>query len=103
MLQSAGAWYFDAEGNPALEGNAPLQKAIETYAKIIQSPMTKKTSGWSEWVGAINDGSTASISTGVWITGSVKAAADQSGKWALAPICCCPYKFPLLGGENSLP
>ena len=63
-----------------------MQKAIETYAKIIQSPMTKKTSGWSEWVGAINDGSTASISTGVWITGSVKAAADQSGKWALAPI-----------------
>ncbi len=86
MLQSAGAWYFDQDGKPYLEGNAAMQKAIETYAKLINSPATMKTSGWAEWVGAINSGSAASISTGVWITGSVKAAPDQSGNWALAPI-----------------
>lgn len=86
MLQSAGAWYFDKDGKPFLAGNAALQKAVETYAKLINSPATMKTSGWAEWVGAINSGKAATISTGVWITGSVKAAADQSGKWALAPI-----------------
>lgn len=86
MLHSAGAWYFDEAGKPFLAGNPALEKAIETYAKIINSPGTMHTSGWAEWVGAINSGSAATISTGVWITGSVKAAEDQSGKWALAPI-----------------
>lgn len=86
MLQSAGAWYFDAEGKPNLANNDVMTKAVETYAKLINSSCTQKTSGWAEWVGAINTGTAATISTGVWITGSVKAAADQSGLWALAPI-----------------
>lgn len=86
MLQSAGAWYFDANGKPNLTNNLAMKKAIETYAKIINSSMTMQTSGWSEWVGAINSGSAASISTGVWIMGSVKAEASQSGQWAVAPI-----------------
>jgi len=86
MLQSAGSWYFDKDGKPFLAGNAVMEKAVSTYAKLMNSTGTKKTSGWAEWVGAINTGAVASISTGVWITGSVKAGADQSGKWALAPI-----------------
>ena len=86
MLQSAGTWYFDAAGKPNLADNAVMTKAVETYAKLINSSGTMKTSGWAEWVGAINTGAAATISTGVWITGSVKAGADQSGKWALAPI-----------------
>jgi lactose/L-arabinose transport system substrate-binding protein len=86
MLQSAGSWYYDQDGKPYLEGNAVMEAAVSTYAKLLNSSATMKTSGWAEWVGAINTGSAASISTGVWITGSVKAAADQAGKWALAPI-----------------
>lgn len=86
MLQSAGSWYYDDAGKPFLAGNDVMKASLETYAKIINSPMTKQTSGWSEWVGAINSGDTASISTGVWITGSVKAGEDQAGNWALAPI-----------------
>lgn len=86
MLQSAGSWYFDKDGKPAIAGNAVMEAAVKTYAKLINSPATMKTSGWSEWVGAINSGKAATISTGVWITGSVKAEPAQSGKWALAPI-----------------
>lgn len=86
MLQSAGSWYFNAQGKPYLAGNPVMEAAVATYAKLIASPATMKTSGWAEWVGAINSGKAASISTGVWITGSVKAEASQSGKWALAPI-----------------
>lgn len=86
MLQSAGSWYFDKNGKPAIAGNPVMEAAVKTYAKLINSPATLKTSGWAEWVGAINSGKAASISTGVWITGSVKAEAAQSGKWALAPI-----------------
>ncbi|MBU0934949.1 MAG: extracellular solute-binding protein [Spirochaetes bacterium] len=86
MLHSAGSWYFDKNGKPFLAGNPVMEAAVATYAKLINSPGTMKTSGWAEWVGAINSGKAATISTGVWITGSVKAEATQSGKWALAPI-----------------
>lgn len=86
MLQSAGSWYFDAKGNPKLANNPVMEAAVSTYAKLIDSPATLKTSGWAEWVGSINSGKAATISTGVWIVGSVKAEESQSGKWAVAPI-----------------
>ncbi len=86
MLQSAGSWYFTKDGKANLAGNKVMEAAVSTYAKLIASPATMKTSGWSEWVGSINSGKAASISTGVWIIGSVKAEATQSGKWAVAPI-----------------
>ncbi|PKM57817.1 MAG: ABC transporter substrate-binding protein [Firmicutes bacterium HGW-Firmicutes-3] len=86
MLNGAGSWYFDNDGNPTIANNVALAEAARIYTKIVNSPMTKKTSGWGEWVGALNTGDVASITTGVWITGSVKAEASQSGLWALAPV-----------------
>lgn len=85
MLNGAGSWYFDDAGNPMITNNEALSEAVRIYAEIVNSPMTKITSGWGEWVGAINSGDVASITTGVWITGSVKAEASQSGQWAVAP------------------
>jgi lactose/L-arabinose transport system substrate-binding protein len=85
MLNGAGSWYFDGAGNPTIANNEALAEAARIYAEIVNSPMTKITSGWGEWVGAINTGDVASITTGVWITGSVKAEASQSGLWAVAP------------------
>ena len=85
MLNGAGAWYFDKDGNVNLANNPALAEAVRVYAAIVNSPMTKITSGWNEWVGALNSGDVASITTGVWITGSVKAEASQSGSWAVAP------------------
>ena len=84
MLQSAGSWYFDKDGKPALTTNDALKEAMAIYKRAKDEQLFKPTSGWNEWVGAINSGDSASITTGVWIVGSVKAAADQSGKWAVA-------------------
>jgi len=39
-------------------------------------------------------GDVAAVTTGVWITGTVKAQADQAGKWGVAPI-------PSLGIEGA--
>lgn len=86
MLQSAGQWYFDKDGNPALKDSTALKEAITLYKEIVDSEIIKPTSGWDEWVGAINSGDVATITTGVWIVGSIKAATDQSGKWAVAPV-----------------
>jgi lactose/L-arabinose transport system substrate-binding protein len=85
MMQGAGRWYFDKDGKLDIKNNPALKAALEIQAKFLQSNIYKPTSGWGEWVGALNKGDVASITTGVWITGSVKAEASQSGKWAVAP------------------
>jgi lactose/L-arabinose transport system substrate-binding protein len=86
MLNSSGDWYFDAEGNVTIANNEALKEAMETYKKILDADIIIPTAGWNEWVGAFNNGDASAVITGCWITGSVKAAADQAGKWACAPV-----------------
>jgi lactose/L-arabinose transport system substrate-binding protein len=85
MLQSAGLWYFDKNGKPYIANNPALKEAFATYKKLMESGMIKKTTGWNEWVSAFNKGEAASIITGCWIIGSIKAEKSQSGKWAALP------------------
>lgn len=85
MMQSSGQWYFDQEGNPNLVNNEALKEAVRIYSVLAKADFNKPTAGWGEWVGAFNSGEVASVVTGVWITGSVKAEASQAGKWAVAP------------------
>ncbi|MFU0833031.1 MAG: Lactose-binding protein [Oscillospiraceae bacterium] len=94
MLQSAGTWYFDDSGKAYIVDNEVLKEAMNVYKKIDESGIAKPTSSWDEWVGAINQGEAATITTGVWIVGSIKAAEDQSGKWNVAPV-------PRLNNSNS--
>lgn len=84
MMQSAGKWYFDKSGNVDIANNDALKASFEVMKKFKDNKTMKPTSGWGEWVGAFNKGETASVVTGIWIMGSIKAAADQSGKWAVA-------------------
>jgi lactose/L-arabinose transport system substrate-binding protein len=94
LMQSGGQWYFDNEGNLNIEKNAALKAALETEQKILQAGIYKPAAGWTEWVNAFTSGDVAAVTTGVWITGTVKAQADQSGKWGVAPI-------PSLGIEGA--
>jgi len=94
MMQSGGQWYFDNEGNLNIENNAALKAALEAQGKIMQSGIYKPTAGWNEWISSFTSGDVAAVVTGVWITGTVKAQADQSGKWGVAPI-------PSLGIEGA--
>lgn len=86
LMQSGGQWYFDNEGNLNVQNNAALKAALETEAKILQSGIYKPAAGWTEWVGSFTSGDVATVTTGVWITGTVKAQADQANKWGVAPI-----------------
>ena len=86
MMQSAGEWYFNADGSLHITDNAALKKSLETYAKFYQSDLVKPVSGWAEYTGAFTSGEVAVVPVGVWITATIKANADQSGKWAVAPI-----------------
>lgn len=84
MMQSAGKWYFDKDGNVSIANNDALKSAFKVMQAFKKNNTMKPTSGWGEWVGAINKSETASVVTGIWIMGSVKAATDQSGKWSVA-------------------
>ncbi|QUI22446.1 extracellular solute-binding protein [Vallitalea pronyensis] len=85
MMNSAGSWYFDESGKLNVANNKAIQESARIYKELFDSGIAKPTSGWGEWVGALNTGDVASVTTGVWITGSVKAEASQSGLWAVAP------------------
>ena len=85
MMQSGGRWYFDKDGKLDIKNNPALKAALQVQTKFMTSGIYKPTSGWGEWVGALNKGDVAAVISGVWITGSVKAEASQAGKWAVAP------------------
>ncbi|MAU23357.1 MAG: ABC transporter substrate-binding protein [Martelella sp.] len=86
MMQSAGSWYFDENGDLNVLDNAALKAALETQAKIAEEGLIYPATGWSDYVNAFTSGNVASVITGVWITGTIKAQEDQSGKWGVAPI-----------------
>lgn len=85
MLNGAGSWYFDADGNVTIAGNEALAESLRVYRDLVNSDITKHTSGWDGWITPFQTGETASITTGVWIMGSVKAGEGQEGLWGVAP------------------
>ena len=104
LMQSGGQWYFDRDGKANIEGNASLKAALETEGKILSANIYKPTAGWTDWVGAFTSGDVATVTTGVWITGTVKAQKDQVSKWGLAPIPTLNVKGAInasnLGGSS---
>jgi lactose/L-arabinose transport system substrate-binding protein len=84
MMQSAGRWYFDKDGKLDIKNNPALKAALETQGKLFKAGIVKPVTNWAEYVGAVNKGDVASITTGVWITGSVKSEKSQSGQWGVA-------------------
>ena len=85
MLQSVGEWYFKEDGSLYILDNAALKASLEQYARIWQSGIVKPVSGWANFTGGFTSGEMAAVPVGVWITGTIKANADQAGKWAVAP------------------
>ncbi|WP_417310458.1 ABC transporter substrate-binding protein [Devosia sp.] len=86
MLQSAGSWYFDADGNATISDNPVFRAALETYQDLLAAGISKPVAGWTEYTGSFTSGDTVSTFTGVWMVGTIKANPDQSGMWGVAPL-----------------
>ncbi len=86
MMQSAGSWYFNADGSLNIADNAVFKEALSTYQDLVASGITKPVAGWTEYTGSFTSGDTLATVTGVWMVGTIKANADQSGLWGVAPI-----------------
>ena len=85
MMQSAGGWYFDKDGKPYIDGNAPLRAAVEEYSVLLKSGIMKAATG-PDLLGSINSGDVAGTINGIWMIPQIEQAADQSGKWGIAPF-----------------
>lgn len=95
MMQSAGEWYVEPDGKTVnIKDNQALKDAITIYKGMIDAGIADQVSGWDSFVSAFNSGSVASVPTGCWISSSVQQAADQSGKWRIAPL-------PRMGSNSS--
>ncbi|MBW3694256.1 extracellular solute-binding protein [Vibrio sp. T187] len=95
MMQSGGEWYFNNDGSLNIKDNESLKESLQLFKDLLNPDVSRPTIGWSEWVGSVNRGQVATITTGVWITASVEAGKDQSGSWAIAPT-------PRLSSEQSV-
>ncbi len=106
MIQTAGSWYMKADGKtPDLGNNQALKQAFTIFKQMMDANIVKVNSDWSSFVAAFNSGDVATVPTGNWITPSVKAAKDQSGKWAVVPIPKLPdnpdsVNYSNLGGSS---
>jgi lactose/L-arabinose transport system substrate-binding protein len=86
MLQSAGSWYFNADGTANIKGNPVFKAALTTWVNMLKDQnLYKSVSGWGDYTGAFNNGDVAGVFTGVWMTGGIKGN-NMSGKWAVAPV-----------------
>ena len=86
MMQSAGSWYFDENGEANLVGNPVFERSVELYGRLLQSPISKQVNGWTEYTGSFVSGDVASVISGVWMTATVKSNPDLAGKWGVAPV-----------------
>ena len=83
MMQSAGASFFDKDGNPDITTNATLKKVFETYIKLIESGVLIHVNDWDQYIGSMTNSTVGGTINGCWIIGSIQTAKDQSGKWAI--------------------
>jgi len=86
MLQSAGSWYTDQEGNVNFVNNPVLAECYRIFKELNKADFTKVISDWGGFAGAINGGEVATVLRGSWISSTIMNNPEHSGKWALAPI-----------------
>lgn len=86
MMQSSGSWYTEEDGStPYIAGNESLKQAFIDYKEMSDAGIMNVHSDWSQMLEQFNNGKIATVAQGNWITPSIKAAEDQSGKWAVVP------------------
>ena len=99
LMQSAGTWYVkDDNVTLNIKGNPVMKRALETYKALMDSGIILTLPNWDAQVQAIQDSKLATIVDGSWISATIKTAADQSGKWAVAPI---PRMDKMDGATNA--
>ena len=83
MLQSAGTWMFDDQGDAFIKDNPVLKEALRITKEMVESGVCLLVPDWNAYIATLNNGTVASTINGCWISGSIQAEKSQSGKWAV--------------------
>lgn len=87
MMQSASSWYTNADGSKVLvTNNAALKEGLTILKKLQDADLVTYYNGWNQLLATFQQGTVASVVQGCWITPSIQASKDQSGKWRIAPL-----------------
>lgn len=87
MMQSAGWWYTNADGTKVtLANNEALKEGLEIIRKLHEADVVINYSGWNQLMSTITEQQVATVVQGCWLTPSVEAVTDQSGKWVIVPF-----------------
>ena len=87
MLQSAGAWYTNADGTKVtLKDNAALKEGLLLFKKMQDAGLLTNYNGWNQHLAAFQNGQVSAVVQGCWITASIEAQQEQAGKWRVVPI-----------------
>jgi lactose/L-arabinose transport system substrate-binding protein len=86
MLQSAGTWFFDEQGNTSIENNPILRSAVELYYRMVAAGVILEVTDGNAYIAAINSGTVAGAISGCYMIGSISSQTAQSGLWAMTDI-----------------
>ena len=86
MLQSCGASLFNEDGSINIAENETLVKIMETYKEMYDAGVLVEVNDWDQYIASIQNGTVAGTINGCWIIGSITAAEDLAGKWAITNI-----------------
>lgn len=83
MLQSCGSSLFNEDGSVNIKDNVALKEILNIYQQMVADGTLVEVTDWDQYIGSINNGTTAGVINGCWIMASIVANEDQSGKWAI--------------------
>lgn len=86
MTQSAGASLFNDDGSVNIAKNEVLMAAVKTYKELVDAGVLIEVNSWDEYINSFNSEQVIGTINGVWISGSIQAAKDQSGKWGITNV-----------------
>lgn len=86
MMVSAGAGFFDEDGQPYLAENEVLHEVLTVHADIVSSGVLQMVNDWDQYVGSFTSGNVGGTINGCWILASVQTAEDQAGNWAVTNL-----------------
>ena len=83
LLQSAGVWMFDKDGEVFIADNDVLKEAIEVYIELVKSGVLVQVNDWEQYISSMHRDTVAGTINGCWIIGSITVHEDHKGLWRI--------------------
>jgi len=86
MMQSAGMWYFDENGDISIKDNESLKESFRIIKEMKDAGILYEVESTENRAAALNNGTVASVVNAPWFVSALRGAEDQSGLWRATTI-----------------